>query len=405
MRSALGVPIGYLGLVLIGVGIGYSLSGLAAGSLSARLGIGGLLSLSCLLVSVAMLGFSLANHWVSLIVWPVIWGLGSGGIDAALNQYAAEHFPPRHMSWLHACYSIGAAIGPVQMTLAMVWLTSWRLGYVFVACAMLGMTLAFLITRSRWQDDRSVGQEFYRADASGRSQLGDAQLQDAHVSDSQASLLAAEAKSPNAVDTDSRPQTSLTAALRMPQLWQQMALFFFYTGLESLLGQWSFTLLTQARGSATASAGMWVGGFFASIAVGRIVAGVMTELYGVERWLRASLWLLLLATALLQLPVGSTLGGMVLVMVGLGLAPVFPCLMYLTPTRVGGQLARHAVGLQVAAATIGAAGIPALIGVLIPSLGLESIARAALILVGVIIIIERQPSRSALIGTSLPQHR
>ena len=353
MRSAFGVPIGALSLGLIGVGTGYSLSGLAAGTLTKRFGIGGLLTLSCLLVSVAMLGLALADRWQWLLVWPVVWGLGSGGIDAALNHYASEHFPPRHMNWLHACYSLGAAIGPIQMTVALVWLSSWRLGYAFVSAAMFGMMLAFFFTRARWNDPASQPHPHIKPIA----------------------------------PSDSNKQVTLFSALATRAVWWHAALFFLYTGLESLLGQWSFSLLTQARGTSQAVAGMWVGGYFAAIALGRVLAGVMTQRYGVPRWLHGSLWLLLLAAALLQLGVGGTLGGLTLALLGLSMAPVFPCLMLQTPVRLGRELSRHTIGIQVAAATIGAAGLPSLVGILIPVFGLETISRASLILAVLLVLL------------------
>ncbi len=43
-------------------------------------------------------------------------GMGGGAIDTGLNTYAAEHFSPRHINWLHACYGLGAMLGPPIVT-------------------------------------------------------------------------------------------------------------------------------------------------------------------------------------------------------------------------------------------------------------------------------------------------
>jgi fucose permease len=62
-----------------------------------------------------------------------------------------------------------------------------------------------------------------------------------------------------------------------------------------------------------------------------------------------------------------------LVVLGLGLASIFPTLMTRTPQRLGREAAAHAVGFQVSAAMLGAAALPSLTGVAAQSLGLEAI--------------------------------
>ena len=42
-----------------------------------------------------------------------VW-LGGGAIDAGLNSYVALAHSPRLLSWLHACFGIGAASGPAM---------------------------------------------------------------------------------------------------------------------------------------------------------------------------------------------------------------------------------------------------------------------------------------------------
>jgi hypothetical protein len=56
---------------------------------------------------------------------------------------------------------------------------------------------------------------------------------------------------------------------------------------------------------------------------------------------------------------------------GLLLAPIFPLLIAETPARVGERHAAHAIGFQVAAATLGAGTLPAAVGVAMRRAGLE----------------------------------
>ena len=85
-------------------------------------------------------------------------GAGSGAIDAGLNTYAATRFSPRTVNWLHACYGIGAAIGPVIMTTVLNAGHSWRWGYAIVAISQLAMAIAFGLTRNLWTTPRMGSQ-------------------------------------------------------------------------------------------------------------------------------------------------------------------------------------------------------------------------------------------------------
>jgi len=75
-----------------------------------------------------------------------------------------------------------------------------------------------------------------------------------------------------------------------------------------------------------------------------------------------------------------------LVLLGLGCAPVYPCLMHETPRRFDERTVRRVVGRQVAFAYIGAALVPPAYGLLASRVGLEAIplgvGLAALLLLG-----------------------
>lgn len=336
LRGSFAQPEDSLGFISLTLAVGYFLSSFFAGKLQQFLGIGLLLSLSSLLVALAMFGNSLAPSFAVILVCVAIWGLGSGAIDAGLNHYAASHFSAWHMNWLHACYSLGATIGPFLMTAAIVGSDSWRLGYALVGGIVLGLTLLFAFTLKFWSDPDSP----------------------AHG----ATLPEAE-ESP----------VSMSAALLNPLVQLQIVVFFLYTGVEFMLGNWCFTLLTESRGFEPLTAGVIVGCYYGSIGVGRVALGALTHWVGVDRLVRMATIAAVVGTLLFAFSPGPlSIAGLVLL--GLGLAPIFPCLMSRTPARVGKGAAAHAVGFQVSAATIGGASLTYLGGVVARASGRESIA-------------------------------
>ncbi len=343
VRETFGLHQSNFGLIFLALGVGYCASGFFGGTLTQWLGLGNLLWLSSAFVAVAMFADGLAPAWGVMIAAAVIWGLGSGGIDAGLNAYASKHFSPRHVNWLHACYSLGATIGPLMMTAVLVTGGSWRTGYLLVGTALSLMALVFLITRDQWNDP---------------------------VPDN----------APAAVPL------ALRTALGEPLVWLQAAIFFLYVGLEFTVGQWSFTILTEARHVSSEQAGLLAGGYYGSIGVGRVLAGFIAPRLGLDSLLRGALLTAVLGTGLFALDPTPMLGSLGLILTGLGLAPVFPCLMSNTPLRLGTDLSTHAVGFQVSAGMVGAALMPGAAGLLAERLTLNMVGWFALALAILLVV-------------------
>src|SRR6185295_8065948 len=144
-----------IGALLACTVTGYVASGLVAGWLTARAGVGMLLAGSSALVALGLLGYALASRWVLFFPMAAIVGLGSGAIDAGLNAYAAHHFPVRHVNWLHAFWGVGASLGPAIMTAAVAGAAGYGAGYVALSAALGTMAAAFAVTR-RWWDGGAV---------------------------------------------------------------------------------------------------------------------------------------------------------------------------------------------------------------------------------------------------------
>ncbi|MEY2936047.1 MAG: hypothetical protein RL033_6796, partial [Pseudomonadota bacterium] len=294
LRQGFALPPQAMGAVLVTGVTGYFCSGLLAGTLMRQLGVGGVLAVSSGLVSLGLAGYGLAPSWSLFFPVAFFVGLGSGAIDAALNNYAARHFSVRHINWLHASWGLGASTGPVIMTAAVAG-PGYRSGYALLASLLGLMTLAFILSRRQWS--QPMGAEAARAERNG----------------------------------------TVKQALRSRNVWLSMAVFFFYTGLESTVGQWCFTWLTEGRGLAVAAAGVWTAAYWASLTLGRVALGWVAEWWGPDRLLRRASVGVLAGVSLLVFAPGLS-GRLGLLLLGASLAPVYPTLMARTPRRVGEEL-------------------------------------------------------------------
>jgi len=85
----------------------------------------------------------------------------------------------------------------------------------------------------------------------------------------------------------------------------------------------------------------------------------------------------------------NVVGGGGLVLLGIGLAAIYPTLVSLTPRRVGQGRAPRAIGYQVAAAVVGFAVLPAAFGLLAEASGLELLGPVLLGGVGAVAVLHR----------------
>ena len=330
IRETFTLPLDALAPLLGAATAGYLLSSSGIASFIGRVNLGVLLALSCLATSVALFAFAVAPAWWLVVLAAALLGAGGGAIDASLNTHFATHGGPRTMSWLHACFGIGAFVGPLVMTAVLALSAAWQWGYAAVAAAQLSLALAVLVSRRGWP----------RLDAAALAV---------------------------------RPRVDRRRTLRLAPARLGILAFFVYAGVEAGAGQWSYTLLTQGRGEDPIAVGLWVSAYYAALTVGRIAYGGVANAVPDGVALRACLATGVAGTALVALDLGSGASFAGLVALGLSLAPVYPALIAATPRRVGPADTSAAVGFQVSAAVLGSALLPGLMGALAQRTGLESI--------------------------------
>ncbi len=355
MRADFALPLDAMGLLLISSTVGYFLSSFFIARLINRFGIGSLLILSSLASAVAFFGYPLAPAWSVIVAIGALGGFGGGVLDAGLNTYLAAEYKESEMQWLHAFFGIGATFSPIIMTASLSQFASWRPGYIFVGILMVVIGGAFWFTYSAWKAPKKISET---ATESGN-------------------------EGPGLMDY----QTSVWKSLLHPQTWIGILLFLLYTGAELTLGNWTYTLFTEGRGISPQIAGIWAGGFWAIFTIGRILGGLYAHRVRLNTLMFSAMSLALAGSILFwwnPLPLVGVLGVFV---VGFAMAPIFPGLVSSTSQRVGDHHAANTIGIQMSAAALGGALLPALAGFLAQRVSLETIpAMLSVSLLGLLIL-------------------
>jgi fucose permease len=356
MRVDFGIPLDSLGMLLFASVSGYMTSSFLSGTLISRMGVGSLLTVSCLLTGSALVGYTLVPTWWMMVLLGVTAGLGAGAIDAGLNTYVASHFGEGLMQWLHASYGIGVTIGPVIMTTALTVFHSWRMGYRVVGGFQFFMALAFVLTLALWNAHENTPAEGER-----EKRL-------------------------------TEYKTPIALTMRQPRVWLSVLLFFLYVGGEVSLGTWVFSLLTESRGISTQAAGLWAGSFWATFTIGRILAGLYAQRLGIHALVQGGLALALLGALLLWWHPFELANLLAVGLIGVAVAPIFPAMMSGTSQRVGAHFAANTIGMQMAATGLGGATIPSLIGVLARQFSLEVIPVCLVVVFALLLVVYRLAS-------------
>ena len=328
IRDTFGLSLDAVGILLLAGTAGQVFASSLSGRLIVRLETGWLLVLSSIGMGLGLIGQAVAPGWWIMIALAAVAGIGSGLIDSGLNIYVAQHHSGRVMNWLHACFGLGATMGPLLMTAVLSQDLSWRVGYGVAAGIQVVIGICFLLTVKQW---RTIAVESETAEVSGKEING-----------------------------------------RLLLLWLSITLFFLYAGVEVTAGQWSFTLYTEARGVGLATAGTWVGIYWGSLTLGRLLFGFVVNYIGATTTLRACMIGVILGAIGFMIPI-NTISFAGLALIGFAQAPIFPLLVSETPKRLGPALATRAIGYQVAAAGLGIATLPGLAGVIAENWGLEKI--------------------------------
>lgn len=358
-----GTPTEAVGLLLTGATVGYLTSSVLAGFSVARLGVGRLLAGSTTLAAAALLGYAVAPGLGVMAACGLALGLGSGAIDSGLNVYAASVFGPRHMNWMHACFGLGVALGPLTMTAVLSAGLAWRWGYGAVSGAEALLAVAFTLTARAW----------------GRREAA------------RAGTVPHPRPSPDGRRPDA---TRVWDTLALPAVWFGALAFAVYVGIEIASGLWAFLLLTEGRGLPDAVAGVCVSIYWGSLFVGRIVQGIVAERIGATRVLRGSLAAMAVGAALVAVPASGWLAVVGFAVIGFAAAPVFPLLTLTTAERVGRAHADRAIGLQMGASALGGALIPAGVGLLVGRLGVVAVGPALLVASLVLLLLYTVSSRT-----------
>lgn len=327
MYSEFGVGISAAGICSILVSGGTIVSSFFSGVMIRRFGTGKVTAVSVLMTAVALIGISFTGSFVWLCILAIPLGLGAGSVDAALNNFVALHYEARHMSWLHCFWGIGASIGPVIMSGCLRRGFVWNTGYATVGAIQSVLVLVLFLALPLWK-------KVEESPSMGKS-------------------------------NSNQPALSLMKVLQIPGAKPVLLAFFCYCSVESTTGLWASTYLVLHRGLSADAAAKWVSVFYVGITFGRFLSGFLTMKLSNKVLIRLGEVLIVIGICVTLLPLSvPILLGIGFFILGLGCAPIYPCMIHNTPITFGEEASQTMMGVQMAVAYVGSTFIPPIFGLI-----------------------------------------
>ena len=330
MYGEMGVPVSYAGVISMIIALGTIVSSLQSDRLTRKMGAGMVTALSVAMTAAALFGFSISSSFLSLCLWAVPYGLGAGSVDAALNNYVALHYTSRDMSWLHCMWGVGTIVGPNVMGYALTNGMTWNRGYFYIALLQIVLSALLFLSLLIWKRMHKTRVKAVRSEEAERTE---------------------------------KP-LSLKEIFAIPGAKEIMTAFFCYCAVEQTSMLWGSSYMVLHNGISAEKAASFASLFCIGITAGRFVSGFLTMRFSDKQMIRAGQSMIIAGIVILMLPLGDMAAVAGLVMIGLGCAPVYPCIIHSTPACFGPERSQALIGVQMACAYVGTCLMPPLFGLI-----------------------------------------
>lgn len=321
MHAEMNVPISYMGIVSMIISGGTIVSSLLSDKLTRKLSTKIVTVGSVFLTVIALFGFSVSKSFWMLIAFAIPYGLGAGAIDAALNNYVALHYSSKSMSWLHCFWGVGTIVSPFIMSYALTY-SVWNTGYRIVGFLQLGIALLLLFTLPVWRVNKDTSA--YQGKSIG-----------------------------------------LIKALKIKGVPFLLVGFFAYCAAEATTMNWASTYFSTVKNMPAEQAARLASLFYIGITVGRFLCGFITDKLGDKKMIELGTGVLLCGVVLLFIPTDYIIVSQIgFIIIGLGCAPIYPCIIHSAPSNFGEENSGAIIGIQMASAYVGSTFIPPLFGLL-----------------------------------------
>lgn len=254
MSEDIGVGVTLIGILTMINYISSGISSFATYKIRMKLGTSRSNVLGLMFSAISMLILANATSFIAIVIATIFLGASAGIIDVNSNSYVVKAYETKWVSFMHACWGLGATIGPMVMSFALVYLKNYRIGFYITFVIMVIVSSLMLFAKKYWDNKKkSIDQDYVELHS---------------VS-----------------EAEKEANVGFADILKIKNALKILICFTLANGAGCSLSAWIATMATEQRGIAVAEAAIASSTFFFALMIGRIVFGMLADKIGIAKTL------------------------------------------------------------------------------------------------------------------------
>ncbi|MBQ4509243.1 MAG: MFS transporter, partial [Clostridia bacterium] len=158
-------------------------------------------------------------------------------------------------------------------------------------------------------------------------------------------------------------------------------MFFCYCALEVTTSLWASTYLVEKWDFSPETASAYASMFYIGVTLGRFINGFLAMKLGDKFLIRTGASIIAVGIILMLMPFNYMFALIGFIVIGLGCAPVYPCIIHMTPDVFGRDKSQAMIGVQISFAYFGILAMPSLFGIVAEHISISLLPFALFILI------------------------
>ncbi len=259
-------------------------------------------------MGIALVGIACAPSLGWVVGWAALLGIGPGLAEPSINYHMAANHSAASMSGLHCSWGVGALASPLLIAqIHGMGSGGWRAGYRMIAVMQLCAAVLFFLA--------SFFAKRTAAPALGMQQ------------------------------EESPPVGGMLSILRKRgAVWVAVSVVM-CCALETTIALWGTSYLVQARGLSGDTAARWLSAFFVGITASRLACGLLAHSLKAYRLILCGIGVVMCGLVMLLLLRGQNGGLAAFILLGAGIAPIYPTILHQVPVYFGAENTQAAMSV------------------------------------------------------------
>lgn len=223
--------------------------------------------------AIGMVVFANLKDYAMVLIAMIILGLGNGLVDVNSNSYVVKAYDAKWVSIMHSCWGLASSIGPLIMSAAIIYTSSYRNGFVFILGIIIITIVILLLLKKSWVKEKET--------------------------------IDKEVLALHSVTEEESDDSSVIDVLKEKGVLKMLFCFTFSNGSGCALMAWLATIVVTQKNISVVEGAAAVTVYSIALMLGRISIGFVAEKIGIKNIIKSFSFICAVSLLLLFIPYKS----------------------------------------------------------------------------------------------------